>query len=68
MLIKTIKVTNPKNVVLQIPGYVSSTWGLLTGSQLDMHFENGQVIIKPSVYGRNTVSESSNEVVSPTRT
>lgn len=68
MLIKTIKVTNSKNVVLQIPGYVSATWGLITGSQLEMHFENGQVIIKPSIYRRNTVSESSNKVVSPAGT
>lgn len=57
MLVKTIRVTNPKNVVLQIPGYVASVWGLTTDSQLEVHFDNEQVTIRPCIHGRSEVTE-----------
>lgn len=70
MLIKTIRVTNPKNVVLQIPGYVASVWGLTSDSQLELHFDtnNEQVIIRPCLYGRSKITEGRNDLAGTTGT
>lgn len=70
MLIKTIRVTNPKNVVLQIPGYVASVWGLTSDSQLELHFDtnNEQVIIRPCLYGRSKITEGCNDLAGTTGT
>lgn len=64
MLIKTVRVTNPGNVLVQIPGYVVATWGLTTDSRLEVDFDenNEQVIIKPSVYGRKQATTRRNKV------
>lgn len=68
MLIKTIKVTNPKNVIVQIPGFASATWGLTKDSQLEVHFDNEQIVIRPCVHGRNETSERRNGMAGTTRT
>lgn len=68
MLVKTIRVTNPKNVVLQIPGYVASVWDLTTDSQLEVHFDNEQVTIRPCVHERSETSERRNVMAGTTGT
>lgn len=47
--IKTIKVTNPKNVLAQIPGFVAKKWCLKVGDNLDVYIseDEGSIIIKP---------------------
>ena len=59
MLVKTISVKNPKNVVLQVPGFVSSLWDLKVGSKLSMEYDNEKdvVTIRPYVQGRGSTSE-----------
>ena len=32
--IKTVKVTNPKNVLVQLPRYIVDKWGLKQGDEL----------------------------------
>lgn len=68
MLIKTIRVTNPKNVVLQIPGFIASVWGLTSDSQLEVHFDNEQVIIRPCLHGRGKTTEGCNSLAGATGT
>lgn len=49
MHIKTVRVTNPSNVLIQIPGFISKNWGLTVGDGLEVRVENDgeQVIIRP---------------------
>lgn len=49
MHIKDVRVTNPGNVLVQIPGFVTNKWKLLKGSELEVHIsDDGQtVIIRP---------------------
>lgn len=68
MLVKTIRVTNPKNVVLQIPGYVASVWGLTTDSQLELHFDDEQITIRPSLHGRVKTTEGRNSLANTSGT
>ena len=42
MLIKTVNVTNPRNVVVQIPGCVIANWGTQLGSLLEVHYNEQQ--------------------------
>lgn len=59
MLIKTINIKNPKNVIVQIPGFVSATWNLTVGSELEMHYnhETNKITIKPMVLRRGNATE-----------
>lgn len=45
--IKNAKVHNPKNVLVQIPGFISSTkWGLVKGDEVEVYVsDDGQSII-----------------------
>ena len=47
---KTVKVTNMKNVLVQIPKAVVSDWGLKVGDELEFIYKDGEATIKPSVY------------------
>lgn len=49
MHIKTVKVTNSGNVVVQIPGFIVSKWNLKDGDSLEVHISDDEktVIIKP---------------------
>ena len=59
MLIKTVRVTNPNNVLVQIPGFIVSTWGLELDDLLEVDFDETteQVTIRPYIHGRTGVSE-----------
>ena len=66
MLIKTVNVTNPRNVVVQIPGCVIASWGTQLGSRLEVHYNEQQnsVTIKPAVQRRRGPIEGCDELAS----
>ena len=49
MHIKTVKVTNSKNVVVQVPGFVVEKWGLKEGDSIDVLLDDreGAVVLAP---------------------
>lgn len=58
MHIKTVKVTNPKNVLVQIPGFVVAQWGIQLGDTLEVSYAEGQVTIRQAIHGGgNTTKE-----------
>lgn len=46
---KTVKVTNLRNVLVQIPKAVVSDWNLKEGDVLELIYTDGQVTVKPDV-------------------
>ena len=58
--VKTIAVRNPKNVLVQIPGFIVDNWGLAEGDLLEMHIhDDRRIVIIPKREGLN---RSSSEV------
>ena len=49
MHIKTVRVTNSKNVLVQIPGFSVKKWGLREGNEIDVSIsaDEESIIIKP---------------------
>lgn len=49
MRIKNVRVSNPRNVVVQIPGFISHKWGLTNTDILEVHISDDEqsVIIRP---------------------
>lgn len=49
MHVKTTKVTNPKNVLVQIPGFIIEKWALDTNDGVEVHISDDEqtVQIKP---------------------
>ncbi|MNB69336.1 hypothetical protein D3C75_158640 [compost metagenome] len=49
MHVKNVNVTNPKNVLVQIPGFIASKWGLNQDSKLEVIYneESQSVVIRP---------------------
>jgi len=47
--IKTVKVTNPKNVLVQLPRYIVDKWGLKQGDGLEVFTNEKEetITIKP---------------------
>ena len=47
--IKTVKVTNPKNVIVQLPRYIVDKWGLKQGDGLEVLTDEKEetITIKP---------------------
>ena len=39
MQVKTVKVTNPRNVLVQIPGFVVAQWGAQMGDMLEVLYD-----------------------------
>lgn len=58
MQIKTVRVTNPRNVVLQIPGFVASEWGIRLDDELEVHYDQttGEVTIRKTVQRGSSAS------------
>lgn len=58
---KTAKVTNPRNVLIQIPGIVISKWSLLKGDLLEVQYneEANTVTIRPAIRPRGGAAEES---------
>ena len=57
MLLKTISVTNNRNVLVQIPGMIIAAWGTQNGSKLEVSYEDGQIIIKPLLHRRGKTTK-----------
>lgn len=58
---KTANVTNPKNVLVQIPGCITAKWQLQLGDKLEVKYdeETNIITIRPTVRSRgNTISKS----------
>lgn len=47
--LKTVKVTNPKNTIIQIPGVIMDIWGLKKGDSVDVSLDEttGSVVLTP---------------------
>lgn len=62
MHIKDSRVTNPRNVLVQVPGWVVRKWALKEGETLGVHIsEDGEaIIIRPNkiLAGSNTNKKS----------
>lgn len=61
MHVKTVNVTNPRNVLVQLPSFVIANWGVVLGSHLEVHYDEQQqqVTIRPAVQRRGNVAEKS---------
>lgn len=64
MHVKTVRVTNPRNVLVQVPSFVIADWGVALGSHLEVHYDETkqQVTIKPAVQRRGDVVGQSDEM------
>ena len=52
---KTVNVTNPKNVLVQIPSFIAGVeWCLKQGDRLEVLYsdETQEITIRPHVFGR----------------
>lgn len=51
MLTKTVRVTNPRNVLVQIPSFIISNWNLTLADKLEVHYneETKEVTIRKAV-------------------
>lgn len=56
---KQVNVTNPRNVLVQIPGAVIANWGIKTGDRLEVEFneETNIITIKPAVRCRGDTAK-----------
>lgn len=50
--IKTVKVTNPKNVLVQLPRYIVDKWGLKQGDGLEVLTDENEETITIRPRGR----------------
>lgn len=64
MHVKTVRVTNPRNVLVQLPSFIMANWGVTLDSNLEVHYdeEQQQVTIRPSVQRRRNATEESDGV------
>lgn len=58
MHIKTVRVTNPKNVLVQIPGYVIAQWQANADSLLEVYYNDNtkELTVRPAVQRRSNVT------------
>jgi hypothetical protein len=49
MHVKTVKITNPKNVLVQLPGFIVNNWSLGKGDGIEVHESEDEqtIIIRP---------------------
>lgn len=49
MHVKTVKVTNSKNVLVQIPGFIIEKWGIGKGDAIEViqNVLTGELILRP---------------------
>lgn len=61
MLLKQVNVTNPRNVLVQIPSYVVRLWRLTNASILEVRYNEtkNEITIRPAVHGRGGAAEES---------
>ena len=71
VIYKTVTVTNPRNVLVQIPSIIAGVeWSLKEGDQLEVSYNGqaGKVTIQPAVQRRGNAAEESDGVASSTGT
>lgn len=44
--LKTVNVTNNKNVLVQVPAFIARQWGLDIGDKLEVHYDSEEQYIK----------------------
>lgn len=61
MLVKTVRITNPRNVLVQIPSFIIGNWNLTLSDKLEVHYdeEAQEVTIKQAVRRRGGADEES---------
>lgn len=59
MLVKTVRVTNPRNAILQIPSFIVAAWQLKLDDRLEVHYneDTKEITIRPDVRRRSRLSE-----------
>ena len=69
MHVKTVNVTNPRNVLVQVPSFVIADWGVALGSHLEVHYdeEKQQLTVTPSLPRRSNTAEKSDGVARATK-
>lgn len=62
LLTKTVKITNRRNVLVQIPGFVIAAWP--DAEELEVYYdeENESVIIKPNLQRGSRLTKGCNKV------
>lgn len=65
MHVKTVNVTNPRNVLVQVPSFVIANWGVTLGSRLEVHYdeEKQQLTIIPSLQRRSDAAAQGDGMV-----
>lgn len=61
MLVKTTKITNPRNVLVQIPSFILAEWEAHLGSNLEVHYDEftKQITINKAIQRRGNIAEQS---------
>lgn len=64
MTIKRVRVTNPRNVLVQVPGFVVAQWGVRLGDELDVKYneDTGEVTIGKAIHNRGRTDEGRREM------
>lgn len=64
MRVKTVNVTNPRNVLVQVPSFVIADWGVTLGSHLEVHYDEQKqtITIRPAVQRRSNTVEKGDGV------
>ena len=59
MLVKTVRVSNPRNVLVQIPSFIVANWNLKADTRLEVHYdeENNKITIQPGLQRRSRLNE-----------
>lgn len=60
MLIKKVRVTNPKNVLVQVPGFIVNKWNLSENDRLEVHVsEDGkELIVRPKEVQKGVILDN----------
>jgi len=68
LLTKTVKITNRRNVLVQIPGFVIAAWS--DAEELGVYYdeENERVIIKPNLQRGSLFVKESNRMAGASET
>ena len=63
LLAKTVKITNRRNVLVQIPGFVIATWS--DAEELEVYYDedNNTVTIKPGLQRGSLFAKESDRMV-----
>lgn len=68
LLAKTVKITNRRNVLVQIPGFVIAAWP--SADELEVYYDEDKqtITIRPSIQRRINFAEESDRMVRATET